>query len=654
MMDFSLEELMAEKARRQQASSAPPENIEHNNQANTFGLEELLAEKKRRINANSTNKAEDFSWPRFLGEQFTKGVFSVADFGEMIGTLGGLIGDKKQPISKRTKEALKQVYELDLDSQGEGSTPAQKVFGKAANFAGGSVIPGGGLLKGMLVGAGVGGAAGGLNALGVPEAIADLTAVAGGIVTPGIVNKIKNRKTVISPQEEKVAKTLQDLAGEAEKQNVVNNLENVSNYNGIPDYQPMTAEVANNPSIAQIHRARESIPGSGIADKSAQQNKTIMDKFDEHSFKASTTEEIKNAISNELVKRETARREATQAGYSAVEKMNEKVTPNELLNFIKEKPAAGTIKKDLNAILKDINTREGTKISQLAAIDVDLGAKIEKLRSSGQRNRAKILRQAQEALRKDLDIVDSYKEAREAYKNLSQPVNEIVKHPNLKNIPKSRANNLMGKIYDQSSFDNVTQLKKVLGNNPSEWEGIQHATTDYIKKKIMNSSAEGGGRVLSYNKLNKFTQDHRKALEVVYDKNQLEFLDTLESVLSGQNKAKTLGKGVGSDTQGKQAIDEMLKEGLVIKGLNKISKGTSYLPMIGNKVSFGLLSGLEWYSKNNQSKLVSILDKALTSPEYAEKLLSSEFRNRRDWVDFINSTSKTGITSAVFRDKENN
>jgi len=602
---------------------------------------------------NNTSAEEGFSWPRFLGEQFTKGVFSVADFGEMIGTLGGLIGDKKQPISKRTKDALKQTYDLDLDSQGEGSTSVQKMAGKAANFAGGSVVPGAGLLKGVAFGAGIGGVAGGLNELGVPEPIADLIAVAGGIATPGIVNKIKNRKVAISPQEEKVAKTLNDFVGEAEKQNVMNSLDNTPSYIGIPEYQPMTAEVANNPSIAQLYRAREGIPGSGIADKSAKQNKVLKEKFDEHSFKESSTEEIKTAVSDELKKREHARKEATQDGYNSVEKMKERISTENLFKFIKEKPSAGTIKKDLQAILKDVDASGNTKISQLAAVDIDLTAKIEKLNSSGQKKRATILGQAQKALRKDLDVVDSYREAREAYKTLSKPVNEILKHPTLKDIPKSRANNLIEKLYNQHSLDNLTQLKKVLGNNSAEWEGIQHATTNHIKRKIMNSAAQGDGHVLSYDKFNKFVQEHGKALEVVYDKNQLEFINTLEDVLKGQNKAKTLGKGTGSDTQAKQAIDEILKEGLMIKGLNKISKSTNYLPIVGDKLSFGLISGLNWYSKNNQSKLLSVLDKSLTNPEYAKKLLSSDFRTKRDFFDFVNSASRAGVPSAIFSGKEN-
>ena len=600
----------------------------------------------------SEPKKPDFNWGRFLGEQFSKGVFSVADFGEMIGTLGGLIGKEQKPISERTKQALKKTYNLDLDSQGEGNTAAQKIVGKAANFAGGSVIPGGGLLKGMAGAATIGAAAGGLNELGLPEPIADLTAIAGGIATPGAVNKIKNRKLALSSQEEKVAKNLEGFIGEAEKRNVINNLDNTPSHTAISDYQPMTAEVANNPSIAQMHRAREGIPGSGIADAASQQNKAIMSKFDEHSFKASTSNDIKSEINERLVKSKEARRNATQSGYQSVDNMNDIIKPEQLLNYINAKPMAGTIKKDLTSIIKDLGSKEGTKISQLAAIDADLTAKIEKYANSGQNKRATILKQAQEALRKDLDVIDTYKEARTKYAELSKPVNDILKHPTLKNIPESRANNLMGQLYNKNSTDNLTQLKKVLGDDVSTWEGIQHATTDYLKKKIMNSGAQGNSHVLSYDKLNHFLQEHGKALEKVYDKPQMEFVNTLNEILAGQNKAKTLGKFGGSDTQAKQAIDEMLKEGLGIKGLRKASKATSYIPLLGGNMSHGLLSGLEWYSKNNQSKLLSILDRALIEPEYAKKLLTSKFKTKRDFFDFVNSFPKGAAISASFKNEK--
>lgn len=632
---------------------------------------------------------EMFDWPRFIGENLAKGVFSLADLGQLVGTLGGRLSSNKPSISEKTKKALKQDYGLDLDSMGEGSTAGQRIVGKAAKFAGSSIIPGAsglGTLKALgknaALAAGMGATSGVLQEAGVPELPADIA----GILAPGAAKRLMPSKVLKGP-EAKVAGTLQEMVGEKELPGTVKNLANKPVYEEFPNYEPMTAEVANNPSLSQIHRARLGIPGSGLQDKAALQNEAIMAKIEEQSLKAATPREIKENVASELQAREDVRRKATKEGYEAVENMTDKMEPSYLRNFLEKKPAAGPIKKDLDDIRREIGlNKKPTKseleykniyenaspsvrskmqipsmndvqVNKLAAIDSSLTDKIEKYTKFGEKHRATVLRQAQEALRKDLDKVDLYKQTRGKYAELSKPVNEILEHPTLRNIPESRLNDIMGRLYDDKSIDNLTELKKVLGKKSEQWEGIQHATTDYLKNKITNAQAEGRAHVLSYPKMKRFIDQHEKALEKVYNADQMKVIKSIEKALEGQNVAKSLGQGVGSDTQAKQAIEKMLSSGLGSNILEYGTKGLAYplkaIPFIG-KVGYGsIASGVDWIVKNRKKKVVEVLDKALKEPEYAHKLLSSEFANYGLLDIFVNKTTKTiGPASVAIQDWE--
>lgn len=289
--------------------------------------------------------------------------------------------------------------------------------------------------------------------------------------------------------------------------------------------------------------------------------------------------------------------------------------------------------------------KNAPSIAKLAAIDSDLTARIEGLRSSGKKQRALMLKKAQEALRKDLDTIEPYKEARQKYAELSGPVNEIAKHPTLKGIPKHRANEIMSNLFDKDFVDNLKSLRKVLGNDENAWRGIQESSIKHLEKSITNAGAEGGRQALSYPKMRRFLDNHGEALKEVLTSDQLKFLDELGHSLRGQNIAKTLGRGEGSPTAARLSTELGMKQGLGMKG---VEAATHLLPSgLGGKQLRGLLY---YWRKNTNADIMKALDSALIDPEVAHKLLSHQFKSQHEFNNFMNKLAKphpSQIASAI-------
>lgn len=671
--------------------------------------------KRRSISSPVEENSKEFRWPRFLGEHAAKGVMDIADLVQhsphlvgkgveylfppdvsMIGKAGKYLAEStkpKRPISEETKEALIRDYGLDLDSQGSGNTPIQRIAGHGARFIGGSFIPipgsttVGSLAKNSAVSGAMGAGSGALQEAGVPQIPADIAAVVGGGLAPGMARKAFSRASELTPQEMRVGRNLQEFVGERQLPTVSENLLQKS---GVPNYEPMTAELANNPSLSQIHRTRLGIPGSGLQDQASRQNESMMSLIEQNSLKAPSSSEIIQDVGDELKKRSITRHNATHEGYESVEKMKEKLTPSNLIKFLESKPAAGKIRADLNEIRKELKIPDkvskiekeykkiyekaspevrkkmeppisvSTKISELAAIDMALTAKIQKFEKSGEKARRKVLKLAQEELRKDLDVVETYGKARSEFARLSKPVNEIEQHKTLKGLPKSTVNNIMNDLYNRKSTDNMKQLKKVLGDDPEKWEGIQHATTEHLKNRVLNAGAEGRSHVISYPKMKRFMDSHGKALENVYNPEQMEVIKSIEKVLKGQNIAKTLGEGPGSPTQARQMIDKIMAKGLGVRGLEAGTKFLTYVPKhipglkwAGKSIEAPILGGLEYIAVRNEKKLTDILDKSLREPEFAHKLLTHDFKGPKDVSKFFDTAiPRTPILMRNRKDEE--
>lgn len=661
--------------------------------------------------------SESFRWPRFVGEHTAKGVLDAADFGQMaahyvpkgvgkaleflypadismIGQAGKYLANRPAPtpISKQTKEALIRDYGFDLDSQGEGNTPAQRILGHGARFAGGMITPGAGALKALpkvgglfakeaiapsarsIAASGAMGAGSGyLQEAGVPGLLADLLSIAGGSLAPGLARKAFGPNVPkLSPEELKVGKNLQEFVGERQLPTVRENLLKPS---GVQNYEPMTAELANNPSIGQIHRARLGIPGAGLADQAGRQNEAIMSLVEKNSIKAPHPSEISELVYDELKGKKIARHNATHKDYEAVEKMNDKIAPENLRKFLKSKPAAGKILSDLNEVRRDTGLNKKlskadleyarlyknasadvrknmpkpalieSKISKLAAADKALTAKIEKLEGTRENSRRKVLKLAQEELQKDLSHIETYKRAKSEYARLSKPINLIEKSTTLRKIPKGELNSVMNLLYSGKSAKNMARMKKFFEDNPEKWELIQHASVDHFKNRILNAGAEGRSHVISSPKINKFIKEHDKAMEIVYTPEQMEVIKSIRDAVKGQNVAKTSGEGPGSPTQARQMTDKILARGLGTKGLEFATKvATLKSPILG---------GLEHVAQHSEKKLLDVLDKSLREPEFAHKLLTHDFKSPKEVSEFLyTATKRTPVLMRNRKDEE--
>lgn len=639
----------------------------HQKPASDWVISSSMPQKEQKQEQPLEQKSE-FSWPRFLGEHMVKGAFTLPDLASLL--LGQNLnaqlasnyeqgGDLHLP-----SEALKEV---GLESQGEGNTPIQRALGKSAQYATGSIMPGAGWVA-PAIGAATGVASSGLQELGMNPVVADLLAGLGSVGSSALANMAKKG---LSASEAKVLKTLKQQMTPQEYEQTLVNLENQHQYKTM-NYQPTTAEVANSPTLSALHRVRQGIPESGLAQRAGEQNEAIQSVFEPMKMNPSSSSEISEALGKELSHRKQVRREATKPLYEAVKKNEEPLNPAHLKAYLKESVEKGDLEKDINYVRKLVKPKNVTKadvvyakdykrlspdvqktlekpksiepqVNELAGAYKAINSKIKKYARSGEDERKLIMKQAKTALEKDLEKVPVHREAAHKYKELSEPVSAITEHPSLKKVLKTRANEVMPEIFDKHSTDNVKALKNALGKNEEEWNGIREATVDYFHKSISNAQAEGRAQVMSYPKLNNFIKKHEKALEEVFTPEQVNFLDDLKHALHGQNIAKTLGEGPGSATAARTAMNDILKQGV---GLRSAQAVTKYTP----DPTFGLLKKplqfmLNRWITNNQTNALKMLDEVLLSPETAKHIMNHEFKNQMEFNKYLNQLIPTTGTT---------
>lgn len=677
-----------------------------------------------------TEKEKEFSWPRFLGEKAAQGALNLADapqrfvesFSQMFNNPHFQIEDmrreldaelerrkaneqkgiengplklainKKQPEMAHKEPIvsgfIKPILEksgIDLHSQGEGQTHGQRIAGHAAKFGGESLIPGGrvaGLAKNFATGAAIGGVSGALQeGTNLPPIAADLTALASALLVhlgaPKLAGLLKNSPS-LTEAEKRVSGYIQNTLGEEASGAVAENIANRLQY-PTTGYEPTTAEVSNNPLTSQLHRLRQGVPGSGLAEAAGAQNDAITGAATKLSLNKSSSSEIKDTVGEELAARKAKRHAETEPLYTALSKDQTQVVPVKLQSFLKENSRVkGKKKKDLDEIeklIKPSGTKEGsvslkgsklskddilklpeptksqllveleksgnpqgvgTSVAELDEVRQAINDKVGELKKSGQNNRARQLIEGRKALDKDLEASKLQQEATTKYAELSKPVNEILEHPTISKIPESRLNDIFPRLFNTESYDNIVSLKKVLKDRPKEWEAFQDASVDHMMKSIRNAGAEGKGNTLSYAKFNKFLEKHKKALKEVFTPEQIQLLGEIGSGLTGRNIAETLGLEKTSATYGKLVAGTHLGEGLS----SKLLKGASYaahpIPKLGRAIGEGIRTKIENYSASKEADVMAVLDKVLKDPEYAHKLITHKFKNQAEFNKGMN------------------
>lgn len=587
--------------------------------------------------------------------------------------------------SEKINELVKHAG-IDLRSQGEGDTPFQRMVGSGVRTGASMLMPVGGaanIAKNVGLGALQGVGSQGLKEVGANPIMAELTSLAGTAALPGAIRGAKNALTGkhLTESESLLADYIRKTMGEEYLEKALANIEKTPAYE-MTGYQPMTAEVAGkeSPLFAQLHRLREGKTGSGIPEQTNLQNIALERQFGKQSSAPASSHEVQSAVNEKLSKANKHRDQETREGYKIVENMQEGLPVTNTENYLNSLTVRGDLEKDVNwarDLLKPRKKPEGSlaakqkqydkevsiieqsalrpkqkqieiaklekpggnnpTVAEVSAAKKAINARIEDYKKAGKKSQSRQLKEIKSNLEKDLSGVPLEAKTTAQYRELSKPVNDILEHKAMKNISESKANNLYTKLFDKNSTDNLKQLKKVLGENSPEWEGIQHGVVDHLKRSISNR-----GEVFSYDKFHKFLEKHQGALEVVLTPDQMKFVQELKSGLHGRNIAATLGAAPGSPTAHHLMNALGLNQGVGSKLLTTASYVPGKLKIPGAEAlgkSFRFM--LNRAAKNKEVDVMGALDNILKHPEEATRILKKQFKSQSEFNKYLQSMAPT-------------
>jgi len=653
------------------------------------------------VEETEENEEAPFNWSRFLGEQLARGTLNV---GDLLAYMGKELRGRSFPslpikeVKTQLPEKLPQLTEIVPETV-KPETPSQRIAGHAARGIGSALIPipGSTLGKAALTGAGIGATSGALQEIGMPAGAADIAALAGAVAAPSLAGKGASLfKPGMASREKEVAQYLQETVGKENIPKVLERLRSEVPYEHPVPYKPTTAEIANSPALSQLQRAQHGVSASFIPEHLGKGNEALMSALEkEHGAIPLRGEDIQKSLESELLKRKGLRKSATEPLYEKVEKMTESLNPVNTKKFIKDTVVKGDLEKDLNYVKKLIQPKEkltreeelhkklyqktkkenihlgkealdqllsklgmpksnNPTIAELSASRAAINSRLKKYKKSGEEARFRLLREARNALDKDLEAVPLKKEADTLYRDLSKPVSEIAEHPTLKRILRDADKN-MGKstrsitsrIFNKDSEENVEALKKALGTDPQAMEGLRRLSIYHFTNSIKNKGAEGTANTLSYSKMDNFMKSHQKALSELLTDDQMKLINTVERILKGRNVSQTLGVGQGSPTA-ERIINEMNRS----HGFSGLAK--SHAMRIGKSLPGVSEYFASWAKKRNEA-LTDILNKALIDPKIAERLLSQQFPSQKafnEYVTHLARFSPTAIAENMERRKQ--
>ena len=200
---------------------------------------------------------------------------------------------------------------------------------------------------------------------GFPGAIEDIVKGVGtgtGMAKAGKGLKILGRHALGMPEvkqpnrnEVKVGDYLSKTMGEENLEGVSRNLENHESGMG---YQPLTSEIAGDPTFAQLQRAREGVVGTGIAQKQGTGAATIVNALKNSELSKEDMTTVQNYIRDRLSAFEgnrdakvgtlSPRMEAPEAGREIQKGVGEVLDENKGIRRAVSKPLYEEVKKNLN------------------------------------------------------------------------------------------------------------------------------------------------------------------------------------------------------------------------------------------------------------------------------------------------------------------
>lgn len=227
----------------------------------------------------------------------------------------------------------------------------------------------------------------------------------------GLRRIISPDSTQLNRNERKVSNYLSDSIGEENLENVTNNLKN---YESAIGYEPLTAEIAENPAFSQLQRARQGVVGTGIAEKQGVGASTIVKALENAEVTKKDMLSIQNYIRDRLrslegnVEKEigtlSPRLEAPEAGrpiqeglhgalkadekirrditspmYKELENNLSELRPSTALDVLNNTIVKGKVKKDFKAIKNEMRPEGLTKEDILYKKKYDKGLKEAKM-----------------------------------------------------------------------------------------------------------------------------------------------------------------------------------------------------------------------------------------------------------------------------------
>lgn len=624
-----------------------------------------------------------------------KGVTSIADLPQLIGEIGlnpnyggaqlarrainGLRGKPTEelptvslgtPVTNIAREAIKNKTGFDLEPRPEG--PWQETLAHAAELGGGviglnapSAIAKGGanilnnLFRGVKTGAAIGGVSGAAQAYGGANPLAaDLTTAAilpFGTAAAGSGYKagknILSRLTKQGQQEtaNKVAgELLTDVVGKKNIPQVLKNLDEVTPFGT----SLTTAELAQNPGLSRIHRAKS--PNlDRIAEKNAANDSIIrreISKLGETGLEPEILgTKIRKPIFSNLQKAERKRNEATKPLYENLRKSKEGVKLDPIRKFLNEekKFAKGENAKALDFIekglkrniggegpsylsskdLKELGAYINPTVGELDALATAVGDKISAAHKANKPGLKRLYSDAKKALEETIKGSNLGLKHRKEYAKFSEPISKITESNLLNKLVKRDKYNkdfvtAPDLIPDQVVKASLKDTRALVNQVKDDKNALKTIRGAYADKFINNIELSGqnakGNYSLSHDKIRKFLKNNEAKLNAVFDPTQLKVLREIEDISKRRNFVGTAGRALGSNTQSETTLLEALSS----KAGSKLLEHSVANNIPGGKALVSISKATKDYYLGNKADLLQkVLEEALIDPKKAKTLL---------------------------------
>jgi hypothetical protein len=400
---------------------------------------------------------------------------------------------------------------------------------------------------------------------GFPGAIEDILKGAG--TSAGLSSAGRTGVKTLNPSEKslsRIEKSVSDyLVEKVGAENVDQVLDNIRGYKSSIGYKPLTSEIAENDSLAQLYRAQKGIAGSGIDEQQALNANAIKSalegskkgsddilqtqdyvrgrtsnlesdvskQVDEIRPKANVTDTgrvLQDTLIKGLKDKEQARRLATAPIYQSLENDFSQLNPTNALEVLNNTIVKGDVKADFDYIKKQMIPKpSGSKkqsmptVAELSAVRKNvINSMLEKYERSGEKTRATMVKKVKNALDEDFKNIPQQRFADSLFNKLSGPVSEITENKALRSVTKERYGKpLMSEsrvpgTFINSSSGSIDDSRALFNQIKDKPEAIQ-AVKDHLHEKAITSIVDPQTGKVDLKKLESF-KDKYPGAKILY------------------------------------------------------------------------------------------------------------------------------------------